>query len=167
MRTLQDDQSSEAAAVTRDYDLKLERLPGGAPVLSVIGGKITTYRKLAEAALTRLLPLLGRASISWTATAALPGGDLPEGDFRSVSRRGPARAGRSCPMHRRAVWRERTGPAWNSFLGTPIDFDALGETFGDELTSAEVQYLREHEWALTAKDVLWRRTKLGLRVSAA
>ena len=164
VRTLQDDQSSEAAAVTRDYDLKLERLPGGAPVLSVIGGKITTYRKLAEAALARLLPLLGRASISWTATASLPGGDLPDGNFplflKEVQARWPFLSDAQAYRMARAY-----GTRMELILGNAVDFGALGETFGDELSRAEVQYLCENEWAMTANDVLWRRTKLGLRVS--
>src|SRR6185312_198676 len=79
VRALQDDEAAEAAQVTRDYDLKLELAAAGTPVITVIGGKITTYRNLAEAALALIRPFVGGTLESWTASAPLPGGDLPDG----------------------------------------------------------------------------------------
>jgi glycerol-3-phosphate dehydrogenase len=166
IRSLKDDRSSEATAVTRDYDLKLETLVGGTPVLSVIGGKITTYRRLAEAVLAHLLPLLGCSTGRWTATAALPGGDLPGGDFPRFLESAQARWPFLSPSLAYRLARAY-GTRMELILGTADSIGALGETFGPDLTSAEVNYLCEHEWAMTATDILWRRTKLGLRTSAA
>ena len=112
----------------------------------------------------RLLPSLGSASVSWTATAALPGGDLPGGSFalflEEVRARWPFLPDALAFRMARAY-----GTRMELILGDADDLGALGGAFGGDLTSAEVHYLREQEWAQTAEDVLWRRTKLGLRVS--
>ena len=165
VRALRDDQATDAAAVTRDYELDLERSAAGAPLLSVIGGKITTFRRLAEAALGKLQPLVGGSAHRWTATVPLPGGALPACDLerflREAERRWPAmpagliaRLARAYGTRMEVVLRGASKPA------------ELGETFGADLTAAEVNYLIEHEWARTAEDILWRRSKLGLTVGA-
>ncbi len=158
VRPLYEDHSSAASEVTRDYVLDLQ---GGvqAPVLTVYGGKITTSRRLAEHALSRLLPAWPEAGPAWTETSTLPGGDIPEADFGRF----------------RAEARERYPSVPPSYLdrlcrryGTRID-DVLekgvGELFGEELSEAEVDYLMSQEWALSAHDILWRRTKAGLHCS--
>ncbi len=166
VRALYDDHAARAEAVTRDYDLELERAAGGAPLLSVIGGKISTYRSLAEAALHKLRPLVGGAPRSWTGEAPLPGGDLPGGDFEAflagALRRWPFLP---APLARRMA--HAYGTRMERILGRAAALDALGEHFGAGLTAAEVDYLRAHEWASTSDDILWRRSKLGLHVPAA
>lgn len=164
VRALRDDQASEAAAVTRDYELDLEHAEGGAPLLSVIGGKITTFRRLAEAALAKLQPLIGGSTARWTATAPLPGGALPNADLESfvgdAERRWP-----SLPAPLLARLARSYGTRMELILGHAATLGELGESFGGDLTAAEVDYLVAHEWARTADDILWRRSKLGLLVS--
>jgi glycerol-3-phosphate dehydrogenase len=166
VRPLYDDGVSEAQAATRDYVLKVEGGGDVPPVLNIYGGKITTYRRLAEAALEHLAPFLGTFDSPWTAAASLPGGDFPvEGvgalidEIRGRSRIAPAtlaaRLVRAYGTRARAI-----------VDGVASEAD-WGERFGADLTEREVRYLMEHEWARTAEDVLWRRSKLGLRVSKA
>jgi glycerol-3-phosphate dehydrogenase len=130
-------------------------------VLSVFGGKITTYRKLAEAVLAELRPFFPAMREPWTRNAPLPGGDLPGGDrdawHAELVRRYPALS----PALLRAL-AERHGTRATSVLGDAHSPADLGEDFGAGLTEREVSYLREKEWAMTADDVLWRRTKCGL-----
>ena len=159
VRPLYDDGRDDASAVTRDYVLKLGR-EEGPQILSAFGGKITTYRRLAEHALEKLAPFLPTMGPAWTADVALPGGDIPGGDFEAfaagVTNRWPflgdARARRLARAYGTRVER---------LLGEATD---LGEEFGGGLTAAEVDYLVRHEWARTAEDILWRRSKLGLHV---
>jgi glycerol-3-phosphate dehydrogenase len=164
VRQLYDDGARRAQNLTREYVLDLEGAPGQAPLLTVYGGKITTYRRLAEAALNKLAPTF-RLTGSWTADAALPGGDFPHDGVAPLV----ARA--------RGLWPFLTetnaqrmvrayGTRLDRVLGEARDRDALGERFGAELTAGEVRYLMRHEFAETADDVLWRRSKLGLRVGA-
>ena len=164
VRSLRDDGATEAAEVTRDYELVFERAEGGSPVLTVLGGKITTYRKLSEAVLTMLQPLIGGSATRWTASAALPGGDLPGGGLPQFL----DEAARRWPFLAREHLR-RLACAYGTRMErvlqgarTPAD---LGEPLGADLTAAEVDYLRREEWAATAQDILWRRTKLGLRLT--
>jgi glycerol-3-phosphate dehydrogenase len=163
VRALRDDQATEAAAVTRDYELDVEQAAGGAPLLSVVGGKITTFRRLAEAALEKLHPLIGGSAHRWTATAPLPGAALPAGDLakftQDAERRWPAFAAPLIARLARAY-----GTRMELVLGRASQLAELGESFGADLTAAEVDYLVEHEWARTADDILWRRSKLGLAV---
>lgn len=158
IRPLFDDGSSTAATVTRDYALDLNEK--GAPVLSIFGGKLTTYRRLAEHALHRLGHLFPGASGPWTAGTALPGGDgdaaallsslqrdfprLPDGLLRRMSRAYGSRASR--------------------ILAGTRTFEDLGAVLADDLTAREVDYLVSVEWARTAEDILFRRSKLGLHV---
>ena len=166
VRPLHDDGSSNPSAVTRDYLLKVEATegppgPGRAPVLSIYGGKITTYRKLAEAALADLAPYFPGLKPAWTATEALPGGDLPKGDraalLASLCARYPA-----IPVDLLRPLARRHGTLAASVLGDASRPEDLGEAFGGGLTEREIAYLVGHEWAREPEDVLWRRTKCAL-----
>ena len=164
VRSLRDDGATEAAAVTRDYELVLENAAHGARVLSVLGGKITTYRKLSESVLAMLQPSIGGSAARWTATAALPGGDLPHGSLAEFI----DEAARRWPFLAREHLR-RLASAYGTRIermlqGVRSAAD-LGEPLGADLTPREVDYLRDHEWAATAQDILWRRSKLGLWLS--
>ena len=167
VRPLYDDGASEAKAATRDYVLALDASEG-APLLSISGGKITTYRRLAEEALEQLAPYLpgSKAREGWTATAPLPGGNL---DVSAI----PALAQelmRDYPFLT-APHDDRMEHAYGTravkVLGGAVSMADLGRSFGATLTEREVGYLMTHEWARTADDVVWRRSKLGLRLSAA
>lgn len=163
VRPLSDDDESSASKVTRDYRLELAETSAGPVVLSVFGGKITTYRKLAEAALEKLQPHLGFDGKEWTDQSALPGGDLPNADFDAflagVKRRWPFLEDAQAQRMARAY-----GTRIERILGRATSMLDLGEHFGAGFTSAELDYLRAHEWARTNEDVLWRRTKIGLHL---
>ncbi|WEK43747.1 MAG: glycerol-3-phosphate dehydrogenase [Candidatus Sphingomonas colombiensis] len=163
IRPLYDDKAGNASAVTRDYVLDLDAGVGRAPLLSVFGGKITTYRKLAEHAMQHLAVHLPGAGAAWTAGATLPGGDMPAADFEAfLAQVERARPGQPPALLRRLA--HAYGTRIDAVLGdaaTPAD---LGEDFGGGLTAREVDYLRAQEWARTAEDVLYRRSKLGLHV---
>ena len=169
VRPLYDDGSSTAQEATRDYVLELDAPEGQPAALSVFGGKITTYRRLAEAALARLVPHLPPAAgrpAGWTGREALPGGDFPIDGFEALvaetRRRHPFLAGE---LARRLVraYGTRTGTL---LAGASAAAD-LGRVFGADLTEAELRYLARHEWAMRAEDVVWRRSKLGLRMTEA
>jgi len=169
VRPLLDDGSAGAANVTRDY--VLERDSAGAPLLSCFGGKITTYRKLAEQAVDWLAPLLGYAGRAWTANAVLPGGDL----FGAApDARGVLQFDRwVAALRRQHAWLPsplalRYGRAYGTRVERLLDgctsLEDLGAELAPGLYEAELRYLVQHEWASCAVDVLWRRTKLGLHV---
>jgi glycerol-3-phosphate dehydrogenase len=168
VRPLYDDDAASAAAVTRDYELEVS---GGAdePVLlSVFGGKITTYRKLAEHAMERLQPLLGGSDKTWTGHTPLPGGDIPasknpDNDFEQFVAHTQSRWPFLPTTTTRRLVRAY-GTCVAHILGNAKSLSELGEDFGGGLSRAEVDYLREKEWAITADDILWRRSKLGLHV---
>jgi glycerol-3-phosphate dehydrogenase len=167
VRPLFDDGASKAQEATRDYVLGLDAPPGAAPMLSIFGGKITTYRRLAETVLEKLAPFLAghQQPAGWTASAKLPGGDFPVTGLAALTEDLKARY----PfMEQRQVSRlARTyGTCASAILGGAKALSDLGSRFGADLTAAEVLYLMREEWATTADDVLWRRTKLGLRVTA-
>lgn len=159
VRPLCDDESADPSAMTRDYTLDLDRR--GAPLLSVFGGKITTYRKLAEAALRELEPLLPHMGEPWTAEAPLPGGDIgSQASFCAQLMRdypflGEARARRYATSY---------GSLCLGFLDGCQRVEDMGEDFGSGLTRREVDYLIANEWARDIDDVLWRRTKMTLRL---
>jgi len=160
VRPLCDDESADPSAMTRDYTLDLDTQ--GAPLLSVFGGKITTYRKLAEAALEALSPHLPEMQPAWTAEALLPGGEI--GDHAAFE----ARLLADYPYLDAGQARRFTrtyGTLCREFLDGRDSQAALGEAFGAGLTAAEVDYLVEREWARSAEDILWRRTKLALRLT--
>ncbi|MBI5261106.1 MAG: glycerol-3-phosphate dehydrogenase [Bradyrhizobium sp.] len=167
VRPLYDDGASEAKAATRDYVFELDT-PGGAPLLSIYGGKITTYRRLAEEALERLSPYLRSATEheGWTGKSPLPGGDM---DVFAVS--SLIRQLRDDYPFLSTEHADRLAHAYGTLarrvLGNAKSLADLGESFGATLTESEVRYLMASEWALTAEDIVWRRSKLGLRLSTA
>ncbi len=172
VRPLYDDLRENVSTVTRDYVFDLDTGPegtpdgggGGAPLISVFGGKITTYRKLAEHALDKLLPFLGAARPAWTERAALPGGDMPGADFDAfLAELEAARPWLPEGLARRLA--RAYGTRVEALLGSARGLDDLGEDLGAGLTEAEVDYLMGHEWAASAEDILWRRSKLGLHLS--
>jgi glycerol-3-phosphate dehydrogenase len=166
VRPLLDEGVSKAQDATRDYVLALDAPAGEPPILSVLGGKLTTYRRLAEAAMARLAPFFPRMRGDWTARAALPGGDFPcdavgqlQDDLR---RRYPFLSGVTSRRLVRAY-----GTAAADMLGDARTAADLGRCFGADLTEREADWLKRTEWACTADDVLWRRSKLGLRIGSA
>jgi len=169
IRPLLDDAHAAAAAtVTRDYHLDLEGLDDAgrrAPLLSVFGGKITTYRKLSEQALDLLAPTLAPPRPAWTASAILPGGDLPQGSF-AVFLRQTARRWPWLPLALRERLAHAYGTRIQRLLGAADSLAALGEQVLPGLYAREIEYLCQVEWARTAADILWRRSKLGLHVPA-
>lgn len=168
VRPLYDDGASEAQAATRDYVLKLDVRDGDPPLITIFGGKITTYRRLAESALAmleRYLPAPRRAA-GWTAREPLPGGEFPVNGFENEVGQTNARY----PFLDQATARRLVrayGARVGAVLGEAKSHADLGRRFGAGLTEAEVRYLVRHEWARAAEDIVWRRSKLGLRLSPA
>jgi glycerol-3-phosphate dehydrogenase len=163
VRPLLEDESADLSAVTRDYVLEYDGDGQHAPLLSVLGGKITTYRKLAEEALDLLAPGLGGVRPAWTAHAPLPGGDIEDADFDgflATFRRAHA----WLPADLALRYARAYGTRAHHVLGNAAAIEQLGEDFGAGLHAAEVSYLIEQEWASSAEDILWRRSKLGLHV---
>jgi glycerol-3-phosphate dehydrogenase len=166
VRPLFDDASGNASAVTRDYVFDVDGGDGKAPLLSIFGGKITTYRKLAEHAMARLAPLIGCKAGSWTATAPLPGGDLPGADFgRFLDGFMAAHPWLPGPLATRLA--RAYGSRAERILAGRQGLNDLGQNLGGDLFEAELDYLVAEEWALAAEDVLWRRSKLGLHLDEA
>ncbi len=163
VRALYDDGSDKPEDVTRDYELVLDKRDGEAPLLTIYGGKITTHRKLAEAAMARI-GIFFEASPPWTATSKLPGGEFPAEGFdalvNELTQRWPFLSG---PHARRLA--QAYGHRVERFLKDAQSMDDLGPCFAGDLTGAEVRYLVENEWAQSADDVLWRRSKLGLKAT--
>jgi glycerol-3-phosphate dehydrogenase len=167
VRPLYDDGSSDPSSVTRDYVFKLDTDDGrGAAVLSIYGGKITTYRKLAEHALQELAPFLPPMKPRWTAHAVLPGGDLPKGGLTELVAGLTGRYPALPPELLRGI-AHRHGTCAPAILGEARRPADLGEDFGQGLTAAEIDYLVDEEWARCGDDVLWRRTKCGLGMPQA
>jgi glycerol-3-phosphate dehydrogenase len=162
VRPLYDDGASRAQEATRDYVLKLDAPAGAAPLLSILGGKITTHRRLAETALGQLATAFPHMRAPWTRTATLPGGDIPVTGFDAWA----GGAVRRYPFLDPSQVR-RLGRAYGSRIDIILSGVAsaadLGQDFGSGLTEREVDYLMREEWAETAEDVLWRRSRLGLR----
>jgi len=161
VRPLYDDQSGNPSAVTRDYVFDLDAPEGEGPLLSVFGGKLTTYRKLAEHAMAKLAPVLGIDGAPWTHDARLPGGEIADADFAGFRAALAARYPFVPP-----VMLERLARAYGTrterILEDAGSLAALGEHIGGDLYAAELDYLVREEWARRPEDVLWRRTKLGL-----
>ena len=163
IRPLYDDKATSAAAVTRDYVLDLDTTDGRAPVLSIFGGKITTYRKLAEHALQKLSAFFPTLGPAWTAAEPLPGGNIPGGDFEAfVGHLVAERPGLPAPLLRRLA--RAYGTRARVLLGDAMTPGDLGRDWGNHLYQAEIDYLRSIEWARSAEDILFRRSKLGLHV---
>lgn len=164
LRPLYGGSAGDLSAITRDYVLDLD-IAERAPVITVYGGKLTTYRKLAEQVLIRLRPYLPPMKAPWTESASLPGGDLPGDTGMFVDR---MRADYpALPEDLLTALVRRHGALARQVLGDASDVGSLGKHFGADLYAREVDYLIENEWARTAEDVLWRHTKSGLRLSAA
>ena len=165
VRPLCDDESDEPSAITRDYTLALAGHPGEAPLLSVFGGKLTTYRKLAESALAQLAPYFPKMGPCWTASSPLPGAE--QLDSRSALVEALCARYDWLPTQVARRWASSYGSrSWHLLEGTQQLSD-LGEHLGAGLYTREVDYLRREEWAMEAADILWRRTKLGLFMSPA
>ncbi len=164
VRPLLKDESNDPMSVTRDYALELDRQP--APMLSVFGGKITTYRKLSEDAVGLLAGVLGVRAPAWTAGAHLPGGDMPDGSFaaflRSCERRYPWLPG---PLRRR--YAHAYGTRISRVIGDASALAGLGTEVLPQLYERELEYLCREEFAVTVEDILWRRSKLGLHLMKA
>ncbi|MCX2725433.1 glycerol-3-phosphate dehydrogenase [Roseibium salinum] len=164
VRPLYDDGAKDAKAATRDYVLELDGGDGGPAVLSVFGGKITTYRKLAEHVLDKLGPFLPFKRGPWTADAPLPGGDFKVDEFDAqVAQLEKDFPFLGKPLATRLM--RLYGTEARKFLGESISPADLGRCFGADLHEIEVKWLMDREWARSADDILWRRTKLGLRLS--
>jgi D-erythritol 1-phosphate dehydrogenase len=159
VRPLYDDASDNPSAVTRDYVFEVEGTP---PLLSVFGGKITTYRKLAEHALQKLEPFFPDMKAAWTAKATLPGGDLPAQDFDAFIATLQSKFA-WLPAELVLHYGRHYGSRANLLLQAMDKMADLGQHFGDMLYEREVNYLCKTEWAQTAEDILERRTKQGLR----
>jgi len=156
VRPLFDDDAAQASAVTREYVLDLE-VEDSVPLLSIFGGKLTTYRQLAEKVLAKLTPFFPHMGAPWTAHAPLPGGNL-EDDFQ-------AHLHQAYPAIDEAVLRSlahRHGTRTHAILKGVTTMDDLGQNFGGGLYACEVDAMMAHEWAETVDDVLWRRSKFGL-----
>jgi len=168
VRPLYDDGSTKAQEATRDYVLKLDAPSESPALLSVFGGKITTYRRLAESALEMLAPHLPPSSGArpgWTGEAKLPGGDFAIDGFEEQLQSAVSRYGFVPAATLRRLLRAY-GTRIEELLGDATCWEDLGTLFGADLTEAELRYLIRAEWAQTAEDVVWRRSKLGLRMNA-
>ncbi|WP_436861224.1 glycerol-3-phosphate dehydrogenase [Acinetobacter haemolyticus] len=165
VRPLCDDESDNPSAVTRDYTLALSKeAVGQAPLLSVFGGKLTTYRKLAESAMLQLKAFFPAMKGSWTATETLPGGEkmvsveqLANEIRAQISDASEALAKRWAGAYGSRIW---------NILGEASSVKQLGQHFGQGLYAKEVDYLCRYEWASNSQDILWRRSKLGLNMQA-
>jgi glycerol-3-phosphate dehydrogenase len=165
VRPLYGEMEGSASATTRDYVLELDGEGGGPLLLSVFGGKITTYRKLAEHAMRRLDKALGRRDAPWTAGMPLPGGDIPGADYEAGLE--DFRERRAwLPLGLAQRYFRNYGTRAERLLGEATEIADLGRNFGGDLYEAEVDYLVVSEFARTAEDILWRRSKLGLHLPA-
>ncbi|MDW9828736.1 glycerol-3-phosphate dehydrogenase [Sinorhizobium meliloti] len=164
VRPLFDDGASKAQEATRDYVLRVEN--GDAPLLNVFGGKLTTYRRLAESALEKIGETIGEKGRKWTAGSHLPGGDFQAAGYDDEVAKLRMRYPFLAASHARRLVR-LYGTRAAQLLGNAASEADLGKHFGADLYAAEVDWLIGREWALRAEDVLWRRTKLGLKFSRA
>ena len=164
VRSLCEDESDSPQAITRDYTMELQDEAGKAPLLSIFGGKLTTYRKLGEAAVTRMATYFPGMSGAWTAHNTLPGGE----QFNTVSAFSEKLL-TTHPWLTRSM-AERYSESYGSLvfrlLGSAKCIEDLGQDFGAELFAAEVDYLIVNEWAYSPEDILWRRSKLGILFSS-
>ena len=164
VRPLFDDGATKAQEATRDYVLKVEQGAGEAPILNVFGGKLTTYRRLAESALEKIAEAIGAKGEKWTARSSLPGGDFAVTGYQAEVEKVKIKYRFLKPSHAARLVR-LYGTKVDVLLQKVNDEAGLGRHFGADLYEAEVRYLMAHEWAMNAEDILWRRTKLGLSLS--
>jgi len=162
VRPLYDDGASSATAATREYVLSLDQ--NAAPLLNIFGGKITTYRKLAEAALDKISEALPGVKSSWTAGISLPGGDFPVGEVKTLQDTLASDYPFLTAYASRRLIRAYGTEAWE-VLGDAKSADALGQDFGATITARELDWAIAREWVRSGEDYLWRRTKLGLRLT--
>ncbi|WP_439103484.1 glycerol-3-phosphate dehydrogenase [Celeribacter marinus] len=165
VRPLFDDGQGNPSAVTRDYVFDLDEV-GGAPLLNIFGGKITTFRELAERGLHKIAGFFPTMGADWTKTAPLPGGDIPDADYAAYAQTLKAQypwMPRSLRLHYGRLY----GARIDMVVGEATTLDGLGQHFGGDLYEAEARYLMAHEWAQTPQDILWRRTKHRLHLSDA
>lgn len=164
VRPLHDNEDGDAKAASRDYEIKVRRIGGESPLINIFGGKITTYRKLSEDVVAELAPFTQMIGKPWTHHAHLPGGDFAYSqkdeliaqfrwDFPFLDE---GQMGRMFKAY---------GTKASEMLKGLTEAKQMGKDFGAGLTEIEVRWLMEHEWAQTAEDVIWRRTKLGLRLT--
>ena len=166
VRALLDDGARDPSKVTRDYLLRLDAGTDRAPLLSIFGGKITTYRRLAERALQKLSSAMTGVGAPWTIAKGLPGSDIPDMDLDAYARTHAA-ARPNLPMDFLRALVNRHGSCTAEVLGDASTVADLGHHFGSQLYAREVDYMLSHEWAADADDVMWRRTKAGLHLSAS
>ena len=156
--------NSDVTSISRDYNLELSVVGNNLPLLSVFGGKITSYRKLAEHALDKLAPFFPEMGLAWTATTPLPGGDILNQDigafYSAFCQQYPW-----LPTSLALRYIQSYGCLTEKFLQQAKSMNDLGTHFGSGLYQSEVDYLIQQEWAQTTEDILWRRTKLGLFLS--
>jgi glycerol-3-phosphate dehydrogenase len=166
VRPLLEDKSTSVSRVTRDYRIEVVESDQHPLVLSLFGGKLTTYRQLSETVMSKLQPLIGGSARAWTQRSPLPGGEMPSGDFdafrSTVVERWPFLPEPVATRLARAY-----GTRIEKILGNAKAMQDLGQHFGAGLTQAEVDYLIAHEWARSAEDILWRRSKAGVHLSEA
>lgn len=162
VRPLFDDGATEAQEATREYVLRVDGVDDEAPVINVFGGKLTTSRRLAESMMEKIEDALGTKSPAWTADGVLPGGDFPVNGYRDLV----------AETHKKYRFLDvglimRLVRLYGTKVKTLLDGveneHDMGQGFGEGLTAKEVEYLIAHEWAVTAEDIVWRRTKLGIR----
>lgn len=162
VRPLQADDANNPSAVSRDYSLEIEDVAGKTPILSVFGGKITTYRELAQHAMHKLKPFFPTMSNNWTATTALPGGDIKSAadcakqlidDYPFL------------PAAMLQRYAHSYGSLSRKLLTAVTSLADMGQNFGTDLYQKEIDYLVNNEWAQTSDDILWRRSKLGLVIN--
>ncbi|WP_165854882.1 glycerol-3-phosphate dehydrogenase [Marinobacter sp. JSM 1782161] len=164
VRPLMDDEGGSAQKASRDYTFEVDGGKDEAPLISVFGGKITTYRKLAEAATDRISQFFTDAGDGWTRDATLPGGDFgSQEDLRDELKTAYPWVP-SGLIHR---FVRTYGTRTRKLLDGCHSMEDMGRHFGANLYAREIDYLRDQEWAVDAEDIVWRRTKLGLRLTAA
>ena len=166
VRPLYDDGATQAQQATRDYVIRSEEEDDTPPLINIFGGKITTYRRLAEAVMGRVEHRLGKRKAAWTAEAPLPGGDF-ERDGQAALRSRLRERHPYLQNHQIARFVRHYGTDSFRVLDGAASLDDLGRHFGASLYEREVAWLMAQEWALSAEDVAWRRTKLGLRLSGS
>lgn len=166
VRPLLDDGASKAQEATRDYVLKVDGAGDQARLINIFGGKITTYRRLTEAVLDRVDDALGRTTRAWSGAAVLPGGNFAidgyAGQVVALAAAYPFLDDQTCQRLVRSY-----GTRASDLLGESQLWADLGEDFGAGLSAREVRYLQATEWAQTVDDILWRRSKFGLRFDGA
>jgi glycerol-3-phosphate dehydrogenase len=160
IRPLYDDGASKAQEATRDYVIKVDGTGQDGAIVNIFGGKITTYRRLAESALEKVEEVLGARGAAWTAGASLPGGDFPVLGFEALVSELATEAPAVCEATIRRLARNY-GTRARQILGPKGE---LGRIFGVDLGEREVDYLMNQEWARDVDDILWRRSKLGLKI---